>query len=122
MDSNNKNYKKQLEIKLRALVVILDSAILKIVNSQGLTGINIERLKSIEINLVNTRKIMIRALETITDVTPRENSIVTSGARAFVELGSRAEFDKFKEMGPIARDEIDGVDWVKFLDQMGKVK
>lgn len=121
MSSNDKNYKEQLEVKLRSLVVVLDSAISKIVSGQGLTGANIERLEIIKGNLINTRKIMIRALETLTGV-PRESSIAASGARAFVELGSRAEFEKFKEMGPIAQSEIDSIDWVKFLDQMGRAR
>lgn len=122
MNSNDQNYRKQLEVKLRGLIVVLDASISKLTNSQELPGANIERLKTIKNNLISTRKIMIRALETLTGIEPSVSSVVTSGHRAFVELMSRAEFDKFNEMGPIARDEIDDIDWVKFLDQMGRVR
>ena len=116
-------YRARLLTKLNCLVAVLEVAIGKIAKSMDTPGANEERLLKIRANLEHTLAICNRAKQTLerssrsagtstgTKTTPAAGHRPGMTARDYVELSSIEEYRKFKEMPPIAKDDISGLDF-----------
>ncbi|MBL9079243.1 MAG: hypothetical protein JNL08_17205 [Planctomycetes bacterium] len=110
-------YRARLTTKLNCLIAVLEVAIAKISKSMDLPGANEERLLKIRSNLENTLSICHRAKQTL-DRTGGSKTIGTKtgertnmSARDYVELSSIDEYRKFRSMEPIAKEELQSVDF-----------
>ncbi|MBK8099253.1 MAG: hypothetical protein IPK26_19260 [Planctomycetes bacterium] len=114
-------YRARLTTKLNCLIAVLEVAISKISKSMDLPGANEERLLKIRSNLENTLSICHRAKQTLerTGATATRSLTNRSAngdrakmtARDYVELSSIDEYRKFKRMTPIAKGEVESVDF-----------
>lgn len=130
MDTNNNDksnlpetlssaeYRARLTTKLNCLIAVLEVAISKIQKSMDLPGANEERLLKIRSNLENTLSICHRAKQTLdrtsTGQRPAPARSVEVGkmtARDYVELSSIDEYRKFKKLPPIAKQDVDTLDF-----------
>lgn len=111
-------YRARLFTKLNCLVAVLEVAIGKIAKSMDIPGANEERLLKIRTNLENTLAICNRAKDTLERAgagsdKPKAIEARKSGmtARDYVELSSIEEYRKFRGMTPIAKDDIESIDF-----------
>lgn len=111
-------YRTRLSTKLNCLIAVLEVAIAKIAKSMDLPGANEERLLKIRSNLENTLSICHRAKQTLERtansgkaIAARSDDRANMTARDYVELSSIDEYRKFRSMEPIARDELQKVDF-----------
>lgn len=111
-------YRTRLSTKLNCLIAVLEVAIAKISKSMDLPGANEERLLKIRSNLENTLSICHRARQTLERtansgkaIAARSEERTNMTARDYVELSSIDEYRKFRNMEPIARDELQKVDF-----------
>lgn len=109
-------YRARLTTKLNCLIAVLEVAISKITKSMDVPGANEERLGRIKSNLENTLSICHRAKQTLDKTGAGKSAIareVTNAmsARDYVELSSIEEYRKFKRMQPIAREDVQQIDF-----------
>ena len=109
-------YRTRLTTKLNCLIAVLEVAIAKISKSMDLPGANEERLLKIRSNLENTLSICHRAKQTLDrtasgKTVTRAQQRASMSARDYVELSSIDEYRKFRSMEPIAKDELQQVDF-----------
>jgi hypothetical protein len=112
-------YRTRLTTKLNCLIAVLEVAIAKISKSMDLPGANEERLSKIRGNLENTLSICRRAKQTLDrtgntgrrTATARGDARTEMTARDYVELGSIDEYRKFRNMAPIAKTDLQNIDF-----------
>lgn len=110
-------YRARLTTKLNCLIAVLEVAIGKISKSMDVPGANEERLTKIRSNLENTLAICNRAKATlektggVPKATRQTASAANMTARDYVELSSIEEYRKFRSMTPIAKNEIQEIDF-----------
>lgn len=112
-------YRARLTTKLNCLIAVLEVAIAKIAKSMDLPGANEERLLKIRSNLENTLSICHRAKQTLdrtagnakSGAKRSDDSRANMSARDYVELTSIDEYRKFRQMTPIAKDDIAKIDF-----------
>lgn len=111
-------YRARLTTKLNCLIAVLEVAIAKIQKSMDLPGANEERLLKIRSNLENTLSICHRAKQTLErtaagtrPATARGTEVGKMTARDYVELSSIDEYRKFKKLPPIARQDVESIDF-----------
>lgn len=113
-------YRNQLALKLKMLIATLELALTKIERSMDLPGADVERLEKISGNLENTRTICNRALNTLQqqiDGTIKMEAPPSSGMRAYIELMSIAEYQKFKSLPPIKPEEVANTDIDRLIER-----
>lgn len=129
MDTNNNDksnqpetlssaeYRARLTTKLNCLIAVLEVAISKIQKSMDLPGANEERLQKIRSNLENTLSICHRAKQTLERTGTSHRSAMRTldpdkmSARDYVELSSIDEYRKFKKLPPIAKNDLQTIDF-----------
>lgn len=120
-------YRARLMTKLNCLIAVLEVAITKIARSMDLPGANEERLIRIRANLENTLAICQRAKQTL-ERTVAGRRLTDRGkggtkgkmtARDYVELSSIDEYQKFKRLTPISKDEAGTIDWDDLARKLG---
>lgn len=105
----------RLTTKLNCLIAVLEVAITKITKSMDTPGANEDRLTKVRRNLENTLSICHRAKQTLdrTEVSKQvvrcDNGSMT--ARDYVELTSIEEYQKFRAMTPITKNEVESIDF-----------
>jgi hypothetical protein len=112
-------YRARLTTKLNCLIAVLEVAISKIQKSMDLPGANEERLLKIRSNLENTLSICHRAKHTLERTVTGQRTAPVRGsgeggkmtARDYVELSSIDEYRKFKKLPPIAKNDVDSIDF-----------
>jgi hypothetical protein len=110
-------YRARLTTKLNCLIAVLEVAISKIQKSMDLPGANEERLQKIRSNLENTLSICHRAKQTLERTGISHRPAVRSldpgkmSARDYVELSSIDEYRKFKKLPPIAKNDLQTLDF-----------
>lgn len=111
-------YRARLMTKLNCLIAVLEVAIAKISKSMDLPGANEERLLKIRSNLENTLSICHRARQTLERTAAGNRALAARAddkprmtARDYVELSSIDEYRKFKKMPPIAKTDVETVDF-----------
>jgi hypothetical protein len=120
-------YRTRLMTKLNCLIAVLEVAITKIARSMDLPGANEERLIRIRANLENTLAICQRAKQTLertvagrASTDPGRTAVKgRMTARDYVELTSIDEYQKFKRLKPIGKDEVAGIDWDDLTRRLG---
>ena len=112
------DYRARLTTKLNCLIAVLEVAIAKIAKSMDLPGANEERLLKIRGNLENTLSICHRAKQTLDRTATSTRPVDTRTderrqmtARDYVELSSIDEYRKFRNLEPIAMDDLRGIDF-----------
>lgn len=117
--------------KLNCLIAVLDVACTKVRRSLEGPSPDVERLTRIQANLTKTlrvcrkAKLALERREPLPDDLPASLSNVvgemgTSQGEpktkrrmptgAYIEMSSNSEVEKFRELGPIAKDELAGID------------
>lgn len=111
-------YRARLTTKLNCLIAVLEVAISKIQKSMDLPGANEERLLKIRSNLENTLSICHRAKQTLERTAAGRRPAAGRGgelgkmtARDYVELSSIDEYRKFKKLPPIAKQDVEAIDF-----------
>ncbi len=130
-------YRQRLQRKLNCLIAVLEVACAKVRRSLTGPDADIERLTRIQTNLQDTLKVCKRARKALErrealpeDLPGSLSNVIGEHGRGMksrpkprmqtgsvVEMSSPEEFDKFKELGPIAADEIFNCD----LDGLGRM-
>ncbi len=128
-------YRTKLLTKLNCLMAVLEVAITKITRSMDLPSSNQERLTKIKANLENTLAICTRAKETLEKTmkspskpaqrnkptaTPKQADGSMS-YRDYVELSSIQEYQKFKNLPPIAANDLETADLDDLLRKLYEV-
>jgi hypothetical protein len=121
-------YRARLTTKLNCLIAVLEVAIAKISKSIDLPGANEERLLKIRSNLENTLSICHRAKQTLDRTVSTPKAIGVRGAdksnmtaRDYVELSSIDEYRKFRSMEPIAKEELQRVDFDELARRLSEL-
>ena len=121
-------YRARLTTKLNCLIAVLEVAIAKISKSMDLPGANEERLLKIRSNLENTLAICHRAKQTLDRTGATKKAIgvrsedkANMTARNYVELSSIDEYRKFRNMAPIAKDELQSVDFDELARRLSQL-
>jgi hypothetical protein len=110
-------YRARLTTKLNCLIAVLEVAIAKITKSMDVPGSNEERLLKIRGNLENTLSICHRAKQTLDRTSTGKTTMLrgedkaSMSARDYVELTSIDEYRKFRNMEPIAKNELQAIDF-----------
>jgi len=115
---NNDEYRRQLTVKLNALIAVLEIALIKIEKSMSLPDSDGIRLEKIHANLKNTKAICERAKNTLEKDNKQLTKTIPSGAREYIEMSSADEYRKFQNLPPINAKDIATVDLMDLCDKL----